>query len=166
MRRLSHCLAAPTGKAAKRMSEKTGITASTIHKLLNYNPFLPEKIKNEKEPIVTDVLIIDELSMVDIDIMGALTRVVMNNTMVIFVGDADQLFSIGPGNVLGDLISSKILPVVKLERAYRQKGKNSIYENGVRINKGQLKLELDPREFIFRSLQRVQIEIERVARGE
>ena len=149
MRKLSHCLAAPTGKAAKRMSEKTGISASTIHKLLNYNPFMPEKIKSEKDPIVTDVLIIDELSMVDIDMMGSLMRAVTNNTIVIFVGDADQLFSIGPGNVLSDLISSEVLPTVKLERAYRQKGKNTIYENGVRINNGALKLETDPREFVF-----------------
>ena len=128
-------LAAPTGRAAKRMSETTGMEAKTIHRLLEYKP--PEGYKkNEKYPLECDVLIIDETSMVDIILMYNLLKAVSNETVVILVGDVDQLPSVGAGNVLKDIIESGIVSVVKLTRIFRQAQGSSIITNAHKINKG------------------------------
>ncbi|WP_088186647.1 ATP-dependent RecD-like DNA helicase [Desulfosporosinus sp. FKA] len=128
-------LAAPTGRAAKRMSETTGLEAKTIHRLLEYKP--PEGYKkNEEFPLECDVLIIDETSMVDTILMYNLLKAVSNETVVILVGDVDQLPSVGAGNVLNDIIESGIVNVVKLTRIFRQAQGSAIITNAHKINRG------------------------------
>jgi exodeoxyribonuclease V alpha subunit len=128
-------LAAPTGRAAKRISETTGMEAKTIHRLLEYKP--PEGYKKSTEnPLECDVLIIDETSMVDIILMYNLLKAVSNETVVILVGDVDQLPSVGAGNVLKDMIDSGTIRVVKLTRIFRQAQGSAIITNAHRINKG------------------------------
>ena len=128
-------LAAPTGRAAKRMSETTGLEAKTIHRLLEYKP--PEGYKKNAEyPLECDVLIIDETSMVDTILMYNLLKAVSNETVVILVGDVDQLPSVGAGNVLNDIIDSGIVNVVKLTRIFRQAQGSAIITNAHKINKG------------------------------
>ncbi|WP_088225263.1 ATP-dependent RecD-like DNA helicase [Desulfosporosinus sp. FKB] len=128
-------LAAPTGRAAKRMSETTGMEAKTIHRLLEYKP--PEGYKkNEEFPLECDVLIIDETSMVDTILMYNLLKAVSNETVVILVGDVDQLPSVGAGNVLNDIIDSGIVNVVKLTRIFRQAQGSAIITNAHKINQG------------------------------
>ncbi|KLU64433.1 ATP-dependent RecD-like DNA helicase [Desulfosporosinus acididurans] len=128
-------LAAPTGRAAKRMSETTGMEAKTIHRLLEYKP--PEGYKkNEEFPLECDVLIIDETSMVDTILMYNLLKAVSNETVVILVGDVDQLPSVGAGNVLNDIIDSGIVNVVKLTRIFRQAQGSAIITNAHKINRG------------------------------
>ena len=128
-------LAAPTGRAAKRMSETTGMEAKTIHRLLEYKPPHGYK-KNAEYPLECDVLIIDETSMVDIILMNNLLKAVPNETVVILVGDVDQLPSVGAGNVLKDIIESGIVNVVELTRIFRQAQGSSIINNAHKINKG------------------------------
>jgi exodeoxyribonuclease V alpha subunit len=129
-------LAAPTGRAAKRLSETTGMEAKTIHRLLEAKP--PEGYqRNEENKLEGDVLIIDESSMIDIVLMYSLLRAVPDSMTVIFVGDVDQLPSVGAGNVLRDMISSGAVPVVKLTRIFRQAMGSHIVMNAHRINKGQ-----------------------------
>lgn len=129
-------LAAPTGRAAKRMSEATGMEAKTIHRLLEYKP--PEGYqRNAENPLECDVLIIDETSMVDIILMYNLLKAVADRTIVILVGDVDQLPSVGAGNVLGDLIASGQVNVVKLTKIFRQAQGSAIITNAHRINKGE-----------------------------
>ncbi len=129
-------LAAPTGRAAKRMSEATGIEAKTIHRLLEYKP--PEGYKkNEESPLDCDVLIIDETSMVDIILFYNLLKAVSNDTVLILVGDVDQLPSVGAGNVLKDIIESEVVNVVRLTRIFRQAQGSAIITNAHRINKGE-----------------------------
>ena len=129
-------LAAPTGRAAKRMSETTGMEAKTIHRLLEYKP--PEGYKkNTENPLECDVLIIDETSMVDILLMYNLLKAVANNTVVILVGDIDQLPSVGAGNVLRDIIDSEIVNVTRLTRIFRQAQGSAIITNAHKINKGE-----------------------------
>ena len=129
-------LAAPTGRAAKRMSETTGMEAKTIHRLLEFKP--PEGYKkNEDSPLECDVLIIDETSMVDIILMYNLLKAVADNTIVILVGDVDQLPSVGAGNVLKDIIDSGIVNVIKLTRIFRQAQGSAIITNAHKINKGE-----------------------------
>ncbi|KUO76343.1 MAG: recombinase RecD [Desulfosporosinus sp. BRH_c37] len=128
-------LAAPTGRAAKRMSETTGLEAKTIHRLLESKP--PEGYKKNAEyPLECDVLIIDETSMVDTILMYNLLKAVSNETVVILVGDVDQLPSVGAGNVLNDIIDSGIVNVVKLTRIFRQAQGSAIITNAHKINKG------------------------------
>jgi len=129
-------LAAPTGRAAKRMSEATGMEAKTIHRLLEYKPSEGYKV-NEDNPLDCDVLIIDETSMVDIVLMYNLLKAVKNDTVVILVGDVDQLPSVGPGNVLRDIIESGIVNVVHLKRIFRQAQGSKIITNAHRINNGE-----------------------------
>ena len=130
-------LAAPTGRAAKRMSETTGMEAKTIHRLLEYKP--PEGYKrNSENPLECDVLIIDETSMVDIILMYNLLKAVSNETVVILVGDVDQLPSVGAGNVLRDVIDSGIVSVIRLTRIFRQAMGSAIITNAHRINKGEM----------------------------
>lgn len=129
-------LAAPTGRAAKRMSEATGMEAKTIHRLLEYKP--PEGYqKNEEHPLEGDVLILDECSMVDIMLMYNLLKAIPEHMSLILVGDIDQLPSVGAGNVLRDIIDSGSIPVVRLTRIFRQAQGSRIVMNAHRINKGE-----------------------------
>ncbi|MGI6684067.1 MAG: ATP-dependent RecD-like DNA helicase [Bacillota bacterium] len=129
-------LAAPTGRAAKRLSETTGMEAKTIHRLLEYKP--PEGYKrNEDHPLECDVLIVDETSMVDIILMYNLMKAVSHETVVILVGDVDQLPSVGAGNVLKDIIDSGVVNVIKLSRIFRQAQGSNIITNAHRINQGE-----------------------------
>ncbi len=129
-------LAAPTGRAAKRMSEATGMEAKTIHRLLEYKP--PEGYQRKEEnPLEGDVLILDECSMIDIMLMYNLLKALPAHMTLIMVGDTDQLPSVGAGNVLGDIISSERIPVVRLSRIFRQAQGSRIVMNAHRINKGE-----------------------------
>jgi len=130
-------LAAPTGRAAKRMSETTGMEAKTIHRLLEFKPDSGYQ-RNADNPLECDVLIIDETSMVDIVLMYNLLKAVTNETIVILVEDVDQLPSVGAGNVLRDIIDSGIIKVVKLTRIFRQALGSAIITNAHRINKGEM----------------------------
>lgn len=135
-------LAAPTGRAARRMTEATGMEAQTIHRLLGIN-FVAEDSRrqsferDEDNPIEADVIIIDETSMVDIGLMQALLRAVERGSRVIFVGDVDQLPSVGAGNVLKDMIHSERLKVVRLRHVFRQAQESAIIMNAHRINEGR-----------------------------
>ncbi len=129
-------MAAPTGRAAKRMTETTGMEAKTIHRLLEFSPAEGYK-RNADNPLVADVLVLDEVSMIDIVLMYNLLKAVPDTMTIIFVGDVDQLPSVGPGNVLGDMIASNVIPVVKLERIFRQAQGSQIITNAHRINRGQ-----------------------------
>ena len=129
-------LAAPTGRAAKRMSEATGMEAKTIHRLLEYKP--PEGYqKNEEHPLEGDVLILDECSMIDIMLMYNLLKALPQQMFLILVGDIDQLPSVGAGNVLRDIIDSGCAPVVRLTRIFRQAQGSRIIMNAHRINRGE-----------------------------
>lgn len=149
-------LAAPTGRAAKRMKETTGFEAQTIHRLLeiNGNPEEDDKggrfERNETNPLEADVIIIDEMSMVDIFLMQALLKAIMVGTRLILVGDVNQLPSVGPGNVLKDIIFSNAFNVVRLEKIFRQATTSDIVVNAHKINKGE-KVDLGKRsnDFLF-----------------
>ena len=130
-------LGAPTGRASKRLYETTGKEAKTIHRLLNYNPKLNKFSKNENNPINADIVIIDEASMLDIRLMRNLLLAIKPQTCVIFVGDVDQLPAVGPGNVLSDIISSGIVPVIELKNIYRQEGESLIIHNAHKVRDGQ-----------------------------
>ena len=130
-------LAAPTGRAAKRMSEATGWEARTIHRLLEYSPRKGDFKKDQENPLEADVVIIDETSMVDILLMDHLLRAVSPSTHLILVGDVDQLPSVGPGNVLKDIIDSGLFPVVRLTEIFRQAQKSAIVMNAHRIHQGE-----------------------------
>lgn len=136
-------LAAPTGRAAKRMTETTGYEARTIHRLLELNGSMSEEERgmrferNECNPLEADIIIIDEVSMVDISLMTALLKAISVGTRLVLVGDVNQLPSVGPGNVLKDIISSQCFPVVKLTRIFRQAAESDIIVNAHKINKGQ-----------------------------
>jgi exodeoxyribonuclease V alpha subunit len=129
-------LCAPTGRAAKRLSEVTGREAKTIHRLLGYNFKIGGFQKNEKDPLDCDVVIVDEASMVDAFLMYHLVRALPMTAALILVGDVDQLPSVGPGNVLRDIIDSEQVPVVFLKEIFRQAQESLIIVNAHRINKG------------------------------
>ena len=135
-------LAAPTGRAAKRMTEATGREAKTIHRLLEVN-FISQDSrrqvfnKNEDSPIEADVLIVDEASMMDVLLTHSLLKAVAPGTQLILVGDVDQLPSVGAGNVLKDLIDSEVMPVARLTEIFRQAAESAIIMNAHKINKGQ-----------------------------
>ena len=130
-------LAAPTGRAAKRLAETTGMEAKTIHRLLEVKP--PEGYqRNEENPLEGDVLIVDECSMIDIMLMYNLLKAVPDSMTVILVGDVDQLPSVGAGNVLRDIIDSNCFPVVRLTRIFRQAQTSRIIMNAHRVNRGQM----------------------------
>ena len=129
-------LAAPTGRAAKRMSEATGMEAKTIHRLLEYNPQDGYK-RNDENPLEGDALIVDECSMIDILLMNNLLKAVPVGMRLVFVGDIDQLPSVGAGNVLRDIIDSQRIPVVRLVRIFRQAQKSRIVMNAHTINQGR-----------------------------
>jgi exodeoxyribonuclease V alpha subunit len=131
-------LAAPTGRAAKRMSEATGFEAKTIHRLLEFNPGQGGFKKNDQFPLDCDLLIIDEVSMIDIVLMHHLLKATPIQATVILVGDVDQLPSVGPGNVLKDIITSNRLPTVRLNDIFRQARESTIVVNAHAINRGQM----------------------------
>ena len=128
-------LAAPTGRASKRMSEATGKEAKTIHRLLEYNP-AEGYGRNEENPLQGGVLIVDESSMIDVILMNSLMKAVPSHMKVILVGDIDQLPSVGAGNVLRDIIDSDVVPVVRLTRIFRQAQSSRIITNAHKINQG------------------------------
>lgn len=149
-------LAAPTGRAAKRMTEACGREASTIHRMLELAGEIEDSSagarfeRNEDNPLDTDIIIIDEMSMVDIFLMAALLKAITPGTRLILVGDADQLPSVGAGNVLHDLIESCCFPTVKLNKVFRQAEESDIIVNAHKINRGeQIVLRPDSRDFIF-----------------
>ena len=135
-------LAAPTGRAAKRMSEATGIEAQTLHRLLEINYLREDSARqmfnrNEEHPLEADVIIIDEMSMVDVNLMNALLKAIMIGQRLVLIGDADQLPSVGAGNVLKDIIRSGRVPVVKLTQIFRQASMSAIVRNAHKINQGE-----------------------------
>ncbi|WP_297645451.1 ATP-dependent RecD-like DNA helicase, partial [uncultured Bacteroides sp.] len=133
---LSILLAAPTGRAAKRMSEATGMEAKTIHRLLEYNPKDGYK-RNDENPLEGDALIVDECSMIDIILMNNLMKALPADMRLVLVGDIDQLPSVGAGNVLRDIIDSEKIPVIRLTRIFRQAQASRIVMSAHAINKGQ-----------------------------
>lgn len=138
-RRASVLLAAPTGRAAKRLSEATGLEAKTIHRLLEFSPAEGVSFARDREnPLDADMIIIDETSMVDILLMNHLLNAIENGSHILFVGDMDQLPSVGPGNVLRDLIDSEVLPVVRLDTIFRQAQDSYIIVNAHHINNGEM----------------------------
>jgi exodeoxyribonuclease V alpha subunit len=131
-------LCAPTGRAAKRMSEATGEEAKTIHRMLEYGGDENVFSRDENYPLEADCLIVDEMSMVDVALMRGLLRAVLPGTRVILVGDADQLPSVGAGNVLRDILQSDAVPSVRLTDIFRQEGDSMIVTNAHRINHGEM----------------------------
>ncbi|WP_046867443.1 SF1B family DNA helicase RecD2 [Microvirga massiliensis] len=131
-------LTAPTGRAAKRMTEQTGLEAKTIHRLLEIDPKHGGFSRSEENPLDCDLLVVDETSMVDVPLMNALTRAVPEEAGLLFVGDVDQLPSVGPGQVLADLIGSGSIPVARLTEVFRQAAESRIVVNAHRINTGQM----------------------------
>jgi len=142
-------LAAPTGRAAKRMSEATGTLAQTIHRLLKYEPHDGGFSFNERRPLKGDMLIIDETSMLDIRLAHHLLKAIPLSASVVFVGDVDQLPSVGPGNFLRDLIESDAVPVVRLTEIFRQAKTSFIITNAHRVNQGELPVLDGPEESDF-----------------
>ncbi len=148
-------LAAPTGRAAKRMTEATGYEARTIHRMLEL-AYVPEDDnrmrygRDEDNPLEADVIIIDEMSMVDLPLMNVLLRAIVAGTRLILVGDKDQLPSVGAGSVLKDLIQSKCFPIVTLTKIFRQAGESDIVVNAHKINRGEpVILDNKSRDFFF-----------------
>lgn len=158
-------LAAPTGRAAKRMTETTGYEARTIHRMLELNGSLAEDTgkkarfeRNEENPLEADVIIVDEMSMVDLPLFQALLKAVMPGTRLILVGDVNQLPSVGPGQVLKDIIESKAFPVVMLQKIFRQSAESDIVVNAHRIHRGE-QIQLDNKSRDFFLLERNDINV-------
>ena len=133
-------LAAPTGRAAKRMTDATGYEAKTIHRLLEFSPKIGGFKRNTEKPLKCELLVIDEASMIDIVLMHHLLKAIPPSTTLILVGDVDQLPSVGPGSVLMDIINSGAVPVVRLNEIFRQAQQSSIIVNAHRINSGKMPL--------------------------
>jgi exodeoxyribonuclease V alpha subunit len=131
-------LCAPTGRAAKRMKEATGMEAKTIHRMLEIDPKSFGFKRNEESPLECDLLIVDESSMVDVSLMHALLKAVPDQAAVLLVGDVDQLPSVGPGQVLADIIGSHVIPVARLTEVFRQAAQSKIITSAHRINEGQI----------------------------
>lgn len=153
-------LAAPTGRAAKRMTEATGFEAKTIHRMLELNSALSEENarkasfgRNRENPLEADVIIIDEMSMVDIQLFQSLLDAIVQGTRLVLVGDVNQLPSVGPGQVLRDLICSKCFPMVELAKIFRQAEESDIVVNAHRINRGE-QIALDNKSKDFFLLER------------
>ncbi len=134
---LAVALAAPTGRAARRLEEATGRTAKTLHRLLEFSPKHGAFTRDETRALEADLVIVDEMSMVDCHLMDALLRAVPSAARLFLVGDVDQLPSVGPGNVLMDLISSNALPTVVLRHVFRQAEESGIIANAHRVNRGE-----------------------------
>mgnify|MGYP002528934662 CR=1 FL=1 len=151
---LKTAIAAPTGRAAKRMSETSNKEAKTIHRLLEIGFGMDSDdltfMKNEEDPIDADVVILDEVSMVDVVLMYSLLRAIKSGTRLLIVGDSDQLPSVGAGNVLKDLIDSEVINTVRLNEIFRQAQESMIVVNAHKINKGEpLKLNVKGKDFFF-----------------
>ncbi|PYX55147.1 MAG: ATP-dependent RecD-like DNA helicase [Acidobacteria bacterium] len=145
-------LCAPTGRAAKRLTETTGLEAKTIHRLLEINPATGRFLRDESNPLACGLLVVDETSMVDVLLMHSLVRAIPNHAALILVGDVDQLPSVGPGTVLHDLIESGVVPVVRLTEVFRQAADSRIIITAHRIRRGQMPdmREADPsKDFYF-----------------
>jgi exodeoxyribonuclease V alpha subunit len=158
-------LAAPTGRAAKRMTEATGFEARTIHRMLELNSALSDEDgrkarfeRNEQTPLEADVVIIDEMSMVDIQLFQALLKAVAPGTRLILVGDVNQLPSVGPGQVLRDIMDSGCFPTVVLRKIFRQAGESDIVVNAHRINRGE-QIALDNKSKDFFLLERNDVNV-------
>ena len=154
-------LAAPTGRAAKRMSETTGVEARTIHRMLEVNGGAEENAgfeRNEDNPLETDVIIIDEMSMVDVSLMYHLLKAVLPGTRLILVGDVNQLPSVGAGSVLRDIIESGRFHVVRLTKVFRQAAQSDIIVNAHRINRGE-PVSLDNKSMDFFFLKRFEADV-------
>ncbi len=158
-------LGAPTGRAAKRMTEATGFEARTIHRMLELNSALSDENtrkvnfeRNEQNPLEADVIIIDEMSMVDIQLFQSLLKAVAPGTRLVLVGDVNQLPSVGPGQVLRDLICSGCFPMVELKKIFRQAEKSDIIVNAHRINNGQ-QIALDNKSKDFFLLERKDVNV-------
>jgi exodeoxyribonuclease V alpha subunit len=135
---LKPTLAAPTGRAARRLAEASGRDAKTIHRLLEYSPESQSFLRTENFPLRTNYLVVDEASMMDVELAASLTRALMANSSILFVGDRDQLPSVGPGSVLKDVIASGLVPVVQLREVYRQARQSLIVANAHRLNRGEM----------------------------
>lgn len=154
-------LAAPTGRAAKRMSEMTGYEAKTIHRMLELSGGMEDRAgfeRNENNPLETDVIIIDEMSMVDINLMHSLLKAIVPGTRLILVGDVNQLPSVGAGSVLKDIIDSKCFHVVKLTKIFRQASQSDIVVNAHKINLGE-EVILDNKSMDFFFLKRYDADV-------
>ena len=137
-KKLSVVLAAPTGRAAKRMTETSGLEAKTIHRLLEFDPATGDFKRNREKPLDGDVFVVDEASMVDLVLGYQLVRAIPSHAALILVGDVDQLPSVGPGMVLSDIITSGALAVCRLTEVFRQAAESRIITNAHRVNKGML----------------------------
>lgn len=131
-------LCAPTGRAAKRLSESTGLEAKTIHRLLEFDPKAFGFKRNRDNPLDADIIVVDEASMIDIVLMNQLLKAIPDRSALLLVGDVDQLPSVGPGAVLADIISSAVVPVVRLTEIFRQAATSKIIVNAHRINQGKM----------------------------
>lgn len=160
-------LCAPTGRAAQRMTESTGREAVTIHRLLDFRPFGGDTVcKNAADPIVADLIVVDEASMLDIELASIFLNAVQSGTLVLFIGDIHQLPSVGPGDVLHDLIGSQRIPTVQLSTVYRQGQQSPIIVNSKRINEGlnciltdndyHTEIYSDPTAILLRTVQLVE----------
>ena len=157
-----YALCAPTGRAAKRMGEATGRDASTIHRLLEYSYGEGGFGRNAENTLLADVVIVDEMSMVDVPLMAALLRALAPGTRLIMVGDRDQLPSVGPGNVLRDMVDSGQIPVVRLTEIFRQSGRSAIVTNAHRINEGQMPILEGLEDFGFEPMEEQEAVIRRL----
>ena len=137
-KKLKCVLAAPTGRAAKRLAETTERTAKTVHRLLEFDPATGEFKRNQQNPLKGDLFVLDEVSMVDVVLGHQFFRAVPSNACVILVGDVDQLPSVGPGTVLADLISSGVVPVVRFTEIFRQAAESQIVTAAYAINQGRM----------------------------
>ena len=157
-----YALCAPTGRAAKRMGEATGRDASTIHRLLEYSYGEGGFGRNAENTLLADVVVVDEMSMVDVPLMAALLRALAPGTRLIMVGDSDQLPSVGPGNVLREMVDSGQIPVVRLTEIFRQSGRSAIVTNAHRINEGQMPILEGLEDFGFEPMEEQEAVIRRL----
>lgn len=137
-KKLTCLLTAPTGRAAKRLSESTGLEAKTVHRLLAFDPTSAQFTHHREKPLACDVLVLDESSMMDVALMNKLLQAIPTEAAVLIVGDRDQLPSVGPGNVLSDIIASQVVPVVRLTEIFRQAAQSQIITSAHRINEGKM----------------------------
>ncbi|MEI8186136.1 MAG: ATP-dependent RecD-like DNA helicase [Chlorobiaceae bacterium] len=144
--KLKFVLCAPTGRAAKRLSEATGREAKTIHRLLEFDPFARDFKRGSSYPLEADVVIVDEASMIDVVLMNRLLGAISDRSALMFAGDVDQLPPVGPGFVLADMIQSAALPVVRLTEIFRQAQTSSIIVNAHRINRGEQPVQFAGKE--------------------
>jgi len=144
--KVSVALCAPTGRAAKRLTESTGIEAKTIHRLLEFDPQIFDFKRGRGNPLDVSFVVVDETSMVDVVLMQKLVAAIPDRAAVVFVGDVDQLPSVGPGAVLADLIASEVIPTVCLTEIFRQAAESMIVVNAHRINQGEMPLTAEGEE--------------------